>query len=150
MPISYDPLAIPQFQMLTREQREIVHRASLEILRRTGVRVYHDEALDLLHQTDAVITNENLVRFPPGLIEWALAQAPSRIALCQRGSNQVAAPLEGRQVNFGTGSDCPNYLDPRTGERRPFTAADVIDCIHAVDALPTPEKLQELGLEQQP
>ena len=39
MPIDYNPVAIPQFQMLTHEQCEAVHRASLEILRCTGVRV---------------------------------------------------------------------------------------------------------------
>jgi trimethylamine:corrinoid methyltransferase-like protein len=33
--MNYDPLAIPQFQMLTHEQCEVIHRASLEILRRT-------------------------------------------------------------------------------------------------------------------
>jgi trimethylamine:corrinoid methyltransferase-like protein len=55
--MNYDPLAIPQFQMLTHEQCETVHRASLEILRRTGVRVYHDGALALLRETDAAVTN---------------------------------------------------------------------------------------------
>ncbi len=132
--------------MLSREQCEAIHLASLEILRRTGVRIYHEEALELLRQTDAVITDENLVRFPPGLVEWALKQAPSRIALCRRGSNQVAAPLEGREVNFGPGSDCPNYLDPRAGERRPFTAADVMDCIHVVDALPELDFCMSMGI----
>jgi trimethylamine--corrinoid protein Co-methyltransferase len=132
--------------MLSREQCEAIHLASLEILRRTGVRVYHEEALNLLRQTDAVIADENLVRFPPGLVEWALAQAPSRVTLCRRGSNQVAAPLEGREVNFGPGSDCPNYLDPHTGERRLFTAADVIDCIHAVDALPELSFCMSMGI----
>jgi trimethylamine--corrinoid protein Co-methyltransferase len=139
-------MAVPRLGMLSREQCEAIHLASLEILRRTGVRIYHGEALDLLRQTDAVITDENLVRFPPGLVEWALKQAPSRIALCQRGSNQVVAPLEGRQVNFGTGSDCPNYLDPRTGERRLFTVADVMDCIHVVDALPELQFCMSMGI----
>jgi trimethylamine:corrinoid methyltransferase-like protein len=55
--MSYDPLAIPQLQMLTREQCQAIHRASLEILRRTGVRVYHDGALALLRETNAVITD---------------------------------------------------------------------------------------------
>jgi len=132
--------------MLSREQCETLHLASLEILRRTGVRVYNDEALDLLRQTDGAITDDNLVRFPPGLVEWALAQAPSRIALCRRGSSQVVAPLEGRRVNFGPGSDCPNYLDPRTGERRPFTTADVVDCIHVVDDLPELEFCMSMGI----
>jgi trimethylamine--corrinoid protein Co-methyltransferase len=144
--MSYDPLAIPQLQMLTREQCETVHRASLEILRRTGVRVYHDEALALLRETDAVITDENLVHLPAGLVEWALKQAPSRIVLCKRGSSEVVAPLEGLTVNFGPGSDCPNYLDPRSGQRRPFTAADVVDCLHVCDALPEMAFVMSMGI----
>ena len=139
-------LALPHLTMLDREQCETIHRASLEILRRTGVRVFHREALELLGHTDALISDENLVRFPPGLIEWALGQAPSRIALCRRAGGEVAAPLEGRAVNFGTGSDCPNYLDPRTGERRRFTAADVIDCIRVVDALPELSFCMSMGI----
>ena len=139
-------LTVPWLSMLSREQCEAIHLASLEILRRTGVRVYHEEALDLLRQTDAIIADGNLVRFPPGLVEWALSQAPSRIALCKRGGDEVVAPLEGRMVNFGTGSDCPNYLDPRTGERRPFTAADVVDCIHVVDSLPELSFCMSMGI----
>jgi len=141
-----DNVAVPQFGMLSREQCESIHRASLEILRRTGVRVYHDEALDLLRQTDAVLIDGNRVRLQPGLVEWALAQAPSRIPLCRRGSDEVIAPLEGRIVSFGTGSDCLTYLDPRTGERRPFTSADVIDCVHTVDAMPEMQFCMSMGI----
>jgi trimethylamine--corrinoid protein Co-methyltransferase len=144
--MAQDIHAFPRLEMLSREQCEAIHYASLEILRRTGARVYHDEALDMLRQTDAVITDGNLVRFPPGLVEWALAQAPSRVVLCRRGSDEVVAPLEGRQVNFGTGSDCPRYLDPRTGESRPFTAADLNDAIHLVDALPELNFCMSMGI----
>jgi trimethylamine--corrinoid protein Co-methyltransferase len=132
--------------MLSREQCEIIHQASLEILRRTGVRIYHDKALDLLGETDAVVSDDNLVRFPAGLVEWALGQAPSRIALCRRGSDQVAAPLEGRQVNFGPGSDCLNYLDPHTGEHRQFTRSDLVDAVHVVDALPEMGFCMSMGI----
>ncbi len=140
-----DSLALPRLTMLSPEQCETVHRASLEILRRTGVRVFHQEALALLRETDAVISDDNLVRFPPALVEWALAQTPSRVALCRRGSSEVVASLEGRRVHFGTGSDCPNYLDPRTGTRRRFTAADVVDCIHVVDATPELDFCMSMG-----
>jgi len=139
-------MALPHLAMMSQEQCETVHRAALEILRRTGVRVFHDGALALLRDTDAVISDGNLVKFPPGLVEWALAQVPSRVPLCRRGSDQVVAPLEGRLVSFGTGSDCPNYLDPRSGERRPFTAADVVDCVHIVDALPELSFCMSMGI----
>jgi trimethylamine--corrinoid protein Co-methyltransferase len=139
-------LAFPRMGMLDKEQCKAIHLASLEILRRTGVRVFHDEALEMLRETDAVISAGNLVRFPPGMIEWALKQAPSRVALCERGSDRVVAPLEGRAVNFGTGSDCPNYLDPRSGQHRSFETADVIDCIHVVDALPELSFCMSMGI----
>ena len=138
---------VPQFSMLTREQCEAIHRASLEVLRRTGVRVYHDEALEMLRRTDAVMIEDgNRVHFQPGLVEWALAQVPSRIPLCRRGSDEVAAPLEGRIVSFGTGSDTLNYLDPRTGERQRFTSAHVIDCVHVVDAMPELQFCMSMGI----
>jgi trimethylamine--corrinoid protein Co-methyltransferase len=138
--------AFPRLSMFSQEQCETVHCASLEILRRTGVRVFHEEALTLLRDAGAVITDGNLVKCPPGLVEWALAQAPSRITLCRRGTNEGFAPLEGRQVSFGTGSDCPKTLDPRSGERRPFTVADVVDCIHVVDALPELSFCMSMGI----
>ena len=88
----------------------------------------------------------NRVRFQPGLIEWAIQQVPSRIALCRRGTDQVVAPLEGEIVSFGTGSDCITYLDPRSGERRPFTSQDMIDCIHVVDAMPEMQFCMSMGI----
>jgi trimethylamine---corrinoid protein Co-methyltransferase len=142
--------ALPNLSMMSPENCAAIHDASLEILRRTGVRVLHQEALALLRGTDAVITDGDLVRFPPGLVEWALKQAPSRVALCRRGSSEVAAPLEGRRVHFGTGSDCPYYLDPRSGERRLFTTADVIDCIHVVDATPELDFCMSMGIPSEP
>jgi len=132
--------------MLSREQCQTIHRASLEILRRTGVRIFLDEALDLLRQTDAAISDGNLVRFPPGLVEWALDQAPSRVVLCRRGSELVAAPLDGSTVNFGPGSDCPNYLDPSSGAHRRFTSADMVHCIRLVDALPALSFCMSMGI----
>jgi trimethylamine--corrinoid protein Co-methyltransferase len=98
--MTQDIVAFPRLTMLTHEQCEVVHHATLEILWRTGVRVYHDEALDLLRETDAVITDENLVHLPAGLVEWALKQAPSRIVLCKRGTS------DGTLAQSRIGRDC--------------------------------------------
>ncbi len=144
--MTLDILASPRLTMLNRKHCEMIHHASLEILRRTGVRIHHPEALDLLRHSDAIITDENLVRFPPALVEWALKQAPSRIALCRRGSSQVLARLEATQVHFGTGSDCLHFLDPHTGQHRSFTSQDVSDCIRLVDALPELTFCMSMGI----
>jgi trimethylamine--corrinoid protein Co-methyltransferase len=136
----------PHFTLFTRDQCEAIHLATLEILRRTGVRVDHIGALALLRETDALVTDDHLVRFPPALVEWALAQAPSRIALCKRGSSEVAIRMEGMQVAFGPGSACPNYLDPHTGSHRLFTSADVIRCIGLVENFPELDFCMSMGL----
>ena len=44
--------------------------------------------------------------------------------------------MEGMEVHFGPGSDCPNILDHRTGERRPGTLQDIVEGIRLCDALP--------------
>jgi trimethylamine--corrinoid protein Co-methyltransferase len=139
-------VAVPRLTMLDRPQCEVIHVASLEILRRTGVRVFHKDALSLLRRSDALITEDNLVRFPAALVEWALGQAPSRVALCRRGSAEPMTVLEGEVVNYGPGSDCPNYLDPRSGQRRPFARSDIVDCVHLVDALPELRFCMSMGI----
>lgn len=141
-----DNQAIPRLSLLTEEHCRLIHQASLQILEKTGVRVFHQGALKLLKETDAVIRDESLVTFPENLVDWALKGAPSRIDLFYRGTDQTAARLEGMEVNFGPGSDCLNFLDPRSGERRPFTQADLIDAIHVVDALPELDFCMSMGI----
>jgi trimethylamine--corrinoid protein Co-methyltransferase len=144
------PTAVPSFGVLTCEHCETIHLQSLELLRATGVRVFHKDALALLRQTGEVhIEDGNRVRFQPGLVEWALRQPPSTIKLCKRGSDEVLAPLEGRRVSFGTGSDCLTYLDPRSGARRPFTRDDMIDCVHVVDACAELQFCMSMGIISQ-
>lgn len=142
-------VAQPRFSLLDERDCERIHQASLEILRRTGVRVHDDEALALLEEAGASISQtdseQGLVKFPPALVEWALEQAPSRVVLCRRGSDEPAAELAGRTVNFGPGSDCPNYLDPQAGHRL-FTAADVAACVRLCDALPQISFVMSMGI----
>jgi trimethylamine---corrinoid protein Co-methyltransferase len=144
--MSFSLQAVPRFQLFSREQCEAVHHATLDILRRTGTRVYHEEALKLLKEAGCLVSDDTLVKYPPALIEWALAQAPSNIALCSRGSSRAAFRLEAMNVAFGTGSDCRNYLDPRTGKHRLFTAADIIDCIRLVDACSELDFCMSMGI----
>ncbi len=131
---------------MDREQCEKIHQASLEILRKTGVRVYSDEARALLQDAGCLVTDGNLVRIPPAAVEWALAHVPSTIALCDRGSTTASVRLTPGESSFGPGSDCPNYLDPKDGARRPFTLADLDGCVRLADALPEISFLMSMGI----
>jgi trimethylamine--corrinoid protein Co-methyltransferase len=124
-----------QFRKLSDEKLERLHAASLEILERTGVRLYEKEALELLKSKGVTVEEENRVRIPSKLVEWALSTAPKCTVLYDRHGKEVMN-LEGHSIFYGTGSDCPNVIDLRTGERRPGVLQDVIDATVVCDALP--------------
>ena len=124
----------PYFRDMTDDQCRIMHRASLDILERTGVLVNYQPALDLLKKAGCMV-EDNHVRFPSHLVEWALRTAPSRIMLYNRKGEPVM-PLGDRISTYGTGSDCLHILDHQTGERRKALLQDVIDGIRVSDAMP--------------
>ena len=133
------------FRVLSDEQCQQIHLASLEILSRTGIRVMDEEAVALLREAGADVTDGNLVRYPPHLVEWALSVAPPRVVLCHRNGERVMW-LEDRNVYFGTGSDCPNVLDSFTGQRRKFLKQDVAQGICLCDALANIDFVLSIGL----
>lgn len=132
---NYASFDTPRFRKLSDDQVERLHHASLEILDRTGVCLYEPEALELLKKKGLQVEEENRVRIPPGLVEWALAVAPKRAVLCDRHGRRVM-PLERNNVFYGPGSDCPDVLDVRTGERRVGTLQDIADAMRVCDSLP--------------
>jgi trimethylamine--corrinoid protein Co-methyltransferase len=132
---NYTSFDTPRFRKLSGDQVERLHHASLEILDRTGVRLYLPEALDLLQERGVKVEDGNRVRIPPGLVEWALSVAPKRTVLCDRHGRRVM-PLERNNVFYGPGSDCPNVIDLHTGERRLGRLQDVVDATVVCDALP--------------
>ena len=124
-----------QFQRLSAEQCERIHHASLEVLDRTGVRLYEQEAIDLLKKAGACVPEGNRVRIPSGLVEKAFTTVPRSIVLCDQ-VGKPAMPIAGRRSFFGPGSDCLNIMDHRTGERRKPVLQDVVEDITVADALP--------------
>ena len=124
-----------QFRRLSDQQCQKLYWACLEILERTGVRLYDQEALDLLKKAGVKASDGNRVRIPSGLVEWAFSTVPKRVTLYDRNGNR-AMPVEGYRSFFGPGSDCLYVLDHRTGERRRAHLQDVIEAMRLADALP--------------
>jgi trimethylamine--corrinoid protein Co-methyltransferase len=134
----------PGMQVLSDDQKAQVHQATLELLRRTGVRVVAPEVRELLDKAGCWL-NGDRVRIPPHLIEWAIRTAPNRVVMCDRNGN-AAMFLEGRKGYYGTGSDTPFVLDAYTGERRKAVLADVANVARLVDALPNIDFLMCMGI----
>jgi trimethylamine--corrinoid protein Co-methyltransferase len=135
----------PQFAVLSDTELQDLHLAALEVLRRTGVRFHHQEALELLKQAGAFVSDGNLVKFPARMVEDAIAGTPGRIVMCDRGGRPTVF-LEGTRVYFGTGSDCLNLLDPETGVHRSFAQSDLINGYRLCDALPNIHFVMSIGI----
>jgi trimethylamine--corrinoid protein Co-methyltransferase len=139
-----DAHTAPFYRGLTDAQCRLIHCASLEILERTGAQVNHQPAIDLLKKAGCFVEDER-VRVPAHLVEWALRTAPSRITMYDRYGNP-AMPLGDRISTFGTGSDCLNVLDHRTGKRRDALLQDVVDGIRVADAMPNIDFIMSMFL----
>jgi trimethylamine--corrinoid protein Co-methyltransferase len=142
---NYTVQASPRFGVLSEQQMAEIHAASLEILWRTGSRMHCQEALELFKHAGADVSDGNLVRIPPHLVEWALRTAPPRVVLANRNGERVMS-LEDNKTYYGTGSDCPNILDHETGERRLFRKQDIAQGIRLCDALAHIDFVMSMGL----
>ena len=125
---------VAPLRVFSDEQVEELHGASLEVLRRTGVKVAFPEAVELLKKAGCWVDGER-VRIPQHLVEWAIRTAPSKVTVCDRDGNP-AMHAEGYKPYYGTGSDCIFVIDPYTGERRSATLQDAANFAKLVDALP--------------
>ena len=81
------------FQRMTDEQCQRIHEASLEVMERTGVRLYEQEAIDLLQNAGAQVSDGNRVRIRPKLVEEAFTDAP-----CSSSARGVVMPIPFREA----------------------------------------------------
>lgn len=122
----------PRYRLLTEEQIQETHRATLEILETVGVRAPHEEAVQLLRDAGCRVKDGDTVLIPNWLVEESIRSAPSRISLYSR-NGEEAMRLEGRNVYFGLGTDLINTVDLETGETRPSVRQDVANAARVAD-----------------
>ena len=127
-------------EVLTNDARAQVHERTLHVLEHTGMRVDSDAARRILTEAGALVDDATrVVRFPPRLVERALAAAPRRFDLGGR------RPGWRLPMNAGESTLCLDggptlVLDRQTGERRRSTHADWLEATRLCDAL------EEIGM----
>ncbi|MFC1912423.1 trimethylamine methyltransferase family protein [Chloroflexota bacterium] len=139
----------PQFRVLSDSQLEELHLAVLQILERTGVSFTNcQEALRILGEAGADISNPDRVKIPSYLVEQALRTAPKTITLYSR-DGEPAMVLNGMTgSHFGGIAVGPHYLDPYTRKPRLTYAQDIADAALVVDALPNLEWIINCGIQR--
>jgi trimethylamine---corrinoid protein Co-methyltransferase len=104
-------------QVLSADQIEAIHLTSLRILEELGMEVMSRRALAVLEKAGAEVDRATrTVRLDRGLIESALASAPSSFVLTPRNAAKRIL-LGGNRINFGLVAGPPNVHDCERGRR---------------------------------
>jgi len=139
MRANYVEYGSPQFRILSDRQIEELHFATLQILERTGVAFECQEAIEILGDAGADISDRSRAKIPSYLVEQALGTAPKMIALYTR-EGEPTMVLNGQTgSHFGATPSFPNVLDPYTSKRRKCYVEDIADMTRLIDALPNVE-----------
>src|SRR4030042_2206577 len=65
------------YEILSKEEVEMIHQGSLEVLSETGMTVAHEQSRKILEEGGCTVDREkHLVKFPTEIVEWAIAQCP--------------------------------------------------------------------------
>lgn len=107
----------PAVQLVSYDQIEAIHNASLKLLSETGIEVLLDDAREIMRKAGADVRDgETRVRFDPALIEQMVASAPSEFDLHARNPNHTVR-MGGNNVVFNMMASAPNCSDTDTGRR---------------------------------
>lgn len=134
----------PTARIINRDQQQRIHRAALEVLERTGVRMTHTRAREILAGHGAKISGDR-IRLPSWLVEDAIRTASSRLVLGRR-NGERSVFLEGDNSFFGPSLDCLDYLDPDTNQRGRFNLEHVGVTARLTDSLPNYDWSMIIGM----
>jgi len=128
------PTFQPRLKVLNKEQALAIHSSALEILDKTGFRMEHAGALEMLLGAGCRQLADNRIRMPSHLVDQALSTAPRLIAIYDQAGSKTM-PLFGSNPFYGTGSDATFTLDLESGKRRRAVLSDVGNFARLVDSL---------------
>ncbi len=121
-----------KFSVLSDEDVEAIHEATLRILGDIGILLTEPEGVEILTGSGASVQGDRLC-LPPDLVEREIAKCPSTVTIYGR---------DGKAIVLGDGILCWHNLggardvyEPRTGQKRPAMVQDVCDSAKILDAL---------------
>jgi len=130
--------------VVSEDELEAIHEASLTILERIGMEFIEPESRSIMREAGADVDESNhRVRFPRELIEQAVAKAPSEFTLHSWNPARNVR-VGGRWMVFGTVASTPHYVDRngvrKAGDREGFRdllkLAQMLDIIHYIPGYP--------------
>lgn len=122
--------------LLTQQQVERTHAASLEILENVGLLVRNEKARTIFKQHGCQVDAEaQIVKFPPGVVEKYRVMLPPTFTFHGRDPKyDRTIPQDGPIIV--TGSSAPDVIDPVTGRERRARTDDIARIAHLIQELP--------------
>jgi len=120
--------------LLTQEQVEQVHEASLEILEEVGLKVRFEPARELFKRHGCSVEDER-VKFPRAVVEKYRTMYPSSFTFYARDAKFDKTIPQDSPV-IVTASSAPDIIDPVTGVERRATSSDIARIAHLINELP--------------
>jgi len=122
--------------LLTDQQAQRIHDASLEILENVGLLVRYEKARAVFAQHGCNVDSEKqIVKFPPAVVEKYRRMMPPTFTFHGRDPKfDRTIPQDGPVIV--TGSSAPNLLDPVTGQERRSRSDDIARIAHLINELP--------------
>jgi trimethylamine--corrinoid protein Co-methyltransferase len=110
-------------ELVSADQLEAIHQASLRILSEIGMKVLDDETRALFVGAGATAHDDQMVRFDPEMIGPIISTAPSQFTLHATNPDHHLT-IGGDHIAFGSVASAPNVADldggRRTGNRHDF------------------------------
>ena len=114
----------PPLEILSADQIEAIHQASLEVLRDAGIKYLSATARKLFRAAGAMVDDSRqIVRFDPALVEELISHAPSSFRIKARNPKR-SIEMGGGNINFATVGG-PSFVSDLDNGRRSGTIEDL-------------------------
>ena len=120
------------FSVLSSQEIEAIHQATLRILSETGVILTQPKSREILTGAGATVQNKRVL-LPPDLVEKCIAQAGKTTTIV--GRNGVTRTLGDGSLSFHNLGGARDVYDAASGTRRLASTQDVRDATRLLDAL---------------
>jgi trimethylamine--corrinoid protein Co-methyltransferase len=135
----------PRLTLMNEEQIQEAHANVLKVLSETGVRVDSPDILQLLERKLGLKSRDQIIRFPPEVVEDAIKSAPKTIDVHdRRGEHKLK--LGEDHLRFGVGVTALYYQEPVDDKLELFTRRNFQDLVRLGSALPLYDVISTVGI----
>ena len=121
-------------ELLTQEQVERIHQASLEILEEVGLKVRYEPAREVFARHGCSVDGER-VKLPRDVVEKYRKMAPPTFTFHGR-DPKFDKTIPNDSPVIVTASSAPDIIDPVTGKERRAESGDIARIAHLINELP--------------